>query len=127
MLTTDSFTLTPEQQDQILTDEINKRIRKGGTLLTVDEGNAIIRYGREQGALDLAYLVTLWSSNILMSIATLGLWAIGLAMAWAMFRKTWRKMEGIQVHTTGQVQIHHFGKTISYWAENKLRNQATTR
>ena len=31
MLTTDSFTLTPEQQDQILTDEINRRTRDGKT------------------------------------------------------------------------------------------------
>lgn len=39
------FNLTAEQRNQILTDEINRRVRKGATLLVVDDDTAILRYG----------------------------------------------------------------------------------
>ena len=58
------FNLTPAQQDELLTQEINRRVRKGATLLSVDGSTAILRYGPEMGKLDLAYIVTMWAFQI---------------------------------------------------------------
>lgn len=117
------FNLTAEQRDQILTDEINRRVRKGATLLAVEDDSAILRYGPEPGAIDLIYLVCLWGFNILATILTLGFWGFVLAVLWGALHKTWRKAEGIKVHETGQVEVHTFGKTLAYYAESNLRRQ----
>ena len=115
------FNLTTEQRDQILTDEINRRVRKGATLLVVDDDTAILRYGPEMGKLDLAYIVMMWAFQIILGILTLGISLIGLAVVWGLFRKLWRKGEGIKVHETGQVEVHTFGKTLMYITEANLR------
>ena len=115
------FNLTTEQRDQILTDEINRRVRKGATLLVVDDDTAILRYGPEMGKLDLAYIVMMWAFQVILGILTLGISLIGLAVVWGLFRKLWRKGEGIKVHETGQVEVHTFGKTLMYITEANLR------
>ncbi|MDR7375302.1 hypothetical protein J2X28_002307 [Kocuria rhizophila] len=115
------FNLTAEQRDQILTEEINRRVRKGATLLVVDEGTALVRYGPEPSPLDLVYLVALWGFNILLTICSLGFWGVLLALFWAMFHRTWRKAEGIKVHETGQVEVFPYGKTLAYITEANLR------
>lgn len=115
------FNLTTEQRDQILTDEINCRVRKGATLLVVDDDSAILRYGPEMGKLDLAYIVMMWAFQVILGILTLGISLIGLAVVWGLFRKLWRKGEGIKVHETGQVEVHAFGKTLMYITEANLR------
>ena len=115
------FNLTAEQRNQILTDEINRRVRKGATLLVVDDDTAILRYGPEMGKLDLAYIVMMWAFQVILGILTLGISLIGLAVVWGLFRKMWRKGEGIKVHETGQVEVHTFGKTLMYITEANLR------
>lgn len=115
------FNLTTEQRDQILTDEINRRVRKGATLLVVDDDTAILRYGPEMGKLDLAYIIMMWAFQVILGILTLGISLIGLAVVWGLFRKLWRKGEGIKVHETGQVEVHTFGKTLMYITEANLR------
>ena len=115
------FNLTAEQRNQILTDEINRRVRKGATLLVVDDDSAILRYGPEMGKLDLAYIVMMWAFQVILGILTLGISLIGLAVVWGLFRKLWRKGEGIKVHETGQVEVHTFGKTLMYITEANLR------
>lgn len=115
------FNLTAEQRNQILTDEINRRVRKGATLLVVDDDTAILRYGPEMGKLDLAYIVMMWAFQVILGILTLGISLIGLAVVWGLFRKLWRKGEGIKVHETGQVEVHTFGKTLMYITEANLR------
>lgn len=117
------FNLTPAQQDELLTQEINRRVRKGATLLSVDGSTAILRYGPEMGKLDLAYIVTMWAFQIVLGILTLGISLIGLAVAWGVFRKLWRKGEGIKVHETGQVEVHTYGKTLMYITEDNLRRR----
>ena len=117
------FNITPAQQDELLTQEINQRVRKGATLLSVDGNTAILRYGPEMGKFDLAYIVTMWAFQILLGILTLGISLIGLAVVWGLFRKLWRKGEGIKVHETGQVEVHTFGKTLMYITEANLRRQ----
>lgn len=115
------FNLTAEQRNQILTDEINRRVRKGATLLVVDDDTALLRYGPEMGKLDLAYIVMMWAFQVILGILTLGISLIGLAVVWGLFRKLWRKGEGIKVHETGQVEVHTFGKTLMYITEANLR------
>lgn len=117
------FTLTTAQRDQILTEEINRRVRKGATLLAVEDDSAILRYGPEPGKLDLAYIVMMWVFQILLGILTVGISLLGLGIAWALFHKMWRKAEGIKVHDTGQVEVHTFGKTLAYVAEANLRRE----
>lgn len=115
------FNLTAEQRNQILTDEINRRVRKGATLLVVDDDTALLRYGPEMGKLDLACIVMMWAFQVILGILTLGISLIGLAVVWGLFRKLWRKGEGIKVHETGQVEVHTFGKTLMYITEANLR------
>lgn len=115
------FNLTAEQRNQILTDEINRRVRKGATLLVVDDDTALLRHGPEMGKLDLAYIVMMWAFQVILGILTLGISLIGLAVVWGLFRKLWRKGEGIKVHETGQVEVHTFGKTLMYITEANLR------
>ena len=117
------FTLTPAQQDELLAQEINQRVRKGATLLAVNDGTAVLRYGRETGTLDLVYIVMLWVFQIALGALTLGLSLIVLAVIWGLFRKLWRKGEGVKVHETGQVEVYTFGKTLMYITEANLRRQ----
>lgn len=117
------ITLTSDQRDQILAAEVDRRVRKGATLLAVEDNTALVRFGPEQGIFDLAYLLALWGFNTLFVLCTFGVWLIPLAVIWGLFHKVWRKAEGIKVHDTGQVEVHTYGKTLAYLAERNLRTQ----
>lgn len=120
----EDFSLTPQQQDQILAEEITHRVRGGAELLSIDGPTALIRFGRDLGSLELPWIITMWVLNIIASILSFGFWLIVMFVFYPVVHRNSRRMESIVVRPTGQVDVNVHGRTAAYLMKDKARRQA---
>lgn len=125
MLTTNSFTLTTEQQDQILTDEINRRTRDGKTeFLAAKPGKAyfatnggVNKWWPIRLAMDILWVLAAILIGFLI-FPLLGIVALFLAPWWA--RRNTPTMQIVTVGDRGDLTVDTLYWGHAYKIERQL-------